>query len=73
MTQAIFVNLQDILMFWGSINMKYFIHIWRMDLGNLHQQIYIILPFHPHLFNYCTKGYLSQLGMKIFLFNLDIY
>lgn len=61
MTQAIFFNLlQDILMFWASINMKYLYHILQMDMGNLREQIYIILPFCSHLFNYRMKGFVRQ-------------
>ena len=72
MTQAIFVNLQDILMFWASINMKYLYHILQMEMGNLREQIYIIYRF-AHIYLIIARKVFKAARDKIFLFNLDIY
>ena len=40
--------------------MKHLYYILQMDMGNLHEQIYIILPLNSHLLNYQMEGYKSQ-------------
>ena len=52
---------------WASINMKHLYYILQIDVGNLHEQIYIILPLNSHLLNYWMEGYIKVSQ------NLDIF